>query len=88
MKLSNSTTNQPFRSSAPTANRAPPHAAPAAGKSRRWNKNSVPPWAAKVQLSQTAKGRGKIVIHFSNHDEFDRIRSHLTHSAMPQSQTG
>jgi ParB family transcriptional regulator, chromosome partitioning protein len=42
----------------------------------------------KVQLSQTAKGRGKIVIHFSNHDEFDRIRGQLTHSSMPHSQTG
>ncbi len=42
----------------------------------------------KVQISQTAKGRGKIVIHFSNHDEFDRIRQHLTHSSHHKSQAG
>lgn len=42
----------------------------------------------KVQISQTAKGRGKIVIHFSNHDEFDRLRLHLTHGSLPKSQAG
>jgi len=33
---------------------------------------------AKVDIQQTARGRGKIVIHFSNHDEFDRVFGHLT----------
>jgi ParB family transcriptional regulator, chromosome partitioning protein len=42
----------------------------------------------KVQISQTAKGKGKIVIHFANHEEFERIRAQLTHGAMPQAQTG
>jgi ParB family transcriptional regulator, chromosome partitioning protein len=42
----------------------------------------------KVQISQTAKGKGKIVIHFANHEEFDRIRGQLTQSALPQAQTG
>jgi ParB family transcriptional regulator, chromosome partitioning protein len=42
----------------------------------------------KVQISQTAKGKGKIVIHFANADEFERIRGQLTAGAMPQSQTG
>lgn len=42
----------------------------------------------KVQISQTAKGRGKIVIHFTNHDEFDRIRQHLSHGPQPKSQAG
>jgi ParB family chromosome partitioning protein len=42
----------------------------------------------KVQISQTAKGKGKIVIHFANHDEFDRIRGQLTQQMMPQAQTG
>ncbi len=32
----------------------------------------------KVDIQQTARGRGKIVIHFSNHDEFDRVFRHLT----------
>lgn len=32
----------------------------------------------KIAISQTAKGRGKIVIHFDNADEFERIHAHLT----------
>lgn len=32
----------------------------------------------KVDLSQTAKGKGKITIHFKNHDEFERLRQLLT----------
>jgi ParB family chromosome partitioning protein len=43
---------------------------------------------AKVQISQTAKGRGKIVIHFANHEEFDRIRAHLTGSPGSQVKAG
>jgi ParB family chromosome partitioning protein len=43
---------------------------------------------AKVQISQTAKGRGKIVIYFANHNEFDRIRGQLTQNSLPQSQAG
>jgi ParB family chromosome partitioning protein len=35
---------------------------------------------AKVSIQQAARGRGKIVIHFSDHDEFDRIFGHLTDS--------
>ncbi len=42
----------------------------------------------KVQISQSAKGRGKITIHFSNPAEFDRLRAHLTHGLMSQSQAG
>ncbi len=42
----------------------------------------------KVQITQTAKGRGKIVIPFANHNEFDRLRSHLTQNSIPQSQAG
>ena len=37
----------------------------------------------KVDLSQTAKGRGKITIHFKNHDEFARLRQLLTSGDMP-----
>jgi ParB family chromosome partitioning protein len=32
----------------------------------------------KVDLSQTAKGRGKITIHFQSHEEFERLRQMLT----------
>ncbi len=35
---------------------------------------------AKVDIQQASRGRGKIVIHFSDHDEFDRIFGHLTDS--------
>ncbi|MFV2069688.1 MAG: ParB/RepB/Spo0J family partition protein, partial [Pirellulales bacterium] len=31
----------------------------------------------KVDLKQTLRGRGRIVIHFKNHEEFQRIREHL-----------
>ena len=33
---------------------------------------------AKVDLRQTAKGRGRITIHFKSNEEFERIRSILT----------
>ncbi len=32
----------------------------------------------KVDLSQTAKGKGKITIHFKSHEEFERLRQLLT----------
>lgn len=32
----------------------------------------------KVDLKQTAKGKGRITIHFKNHGEFDRLRAILT----------
>ncbi len=32
----------------------------------------------KVTISESANGRGKIVIQFSNHEEFDRLRSMLS----------
>lgn len=38
----------------------------------------------KVEISQTAKGKGKISIHFSDADEFDRIRSILSDQSIPQ----
>lgn len=31
----------------------------------------------KVELRQTSRGRGRMVIHFKNNDEFERLRSHL-----------
>jgi ParB family chromosome partitioning protein len=32
----------------------------------------------KIEISQTAKGRGRIVIHFDNAEEFERIHAALT----------
>jgi len=32
----------------------------------------------KVEIRQGGRGRGRIVVHFKNHDEFERIRSILT----------
>ena len=43
---------------------------------------------AKVQISQTAKGKGKIVIHFANQEEFERLRGQLSHGAAQQAQAG
>lgn len=31
----------------------------------------------KVDIRQTAKGRGRVVVHFSSHDEFERLREFL-----------
>lgn len=42
---------------------------------------------AKVEIKQSAKGRGRITIHFASHDEFDRLRSSLSQTTAPQ-QTG
>jgi ParB family chromosome partitioning protein len=42
----------------------------------------------KVDLSQTAKGRGRITIHFKNHNEFERLRQMLTGGTIPQQQVG
>ncbi len=42
----------------------------------------------KVDLNQTAKGRGKITIHFKNHDEFERLRQLLNSGSMPMQQLG
>ena len=32
----------------------------------------------KVEIRQSARGRGKMVIHFQNHDEFERLHQQLT----------
>jgi ParB family chromosome partitioning protein len=40
----------------------------------------------KVDLSQTAKGRGKITIHFTSHEEFARLRQLLVAANIPQQQ--
>lgn len=33
---------------------------------------------AKVEIKQSSKGRGKMVIHFTSHDDFDRVMAQLT----------
>ena len=37
----------------------------------------------KVDLKQTAKGKGRITIHFGSHEQFDRLRQLLTATAAP-----
>ncbi|MBN1910481.1 MAG: ParB/RepB/Spo0J family partition protein [Pirellulales bacterium] len=37
----------------------------------------------KVKLTHNARGRGKLVIQFANHDEFERLRAHLLHTDPP-----
>jgi ParB family chromosome partitioning protein len=37
---------------------------------------------AKVQIKQSAKGRGRITLHFSSHEEFERLRGQLTQPAV------
>lgn len=38
----------------------------------------------KVEIKQTAKGKGKITIHFTSADEFDRIRAILADQSIPK----
>lgn len=33
----------------------------------------------KVDVKQTSKGSGRLVVHFSSHEEFERLRGHLCH---------
>jgi len=39
----------------------------------------------RVKLTHNARGKGKLVIHFANHDEFERIRQHVCGSGQPES---
>jgi ParB family transcriptional regulator, chromosome partitioning protein len=40
----------------------------------------------KVDIKQTAKGRGRITIHFASHEEFERIRTHLAQTQAAHSE--
>jgi ParB family chromosome partitioning protein len=42
----------------------------------------------KVDLTQSAKGKGKITIQFASQEEFDRLRRMLTSSTMAQQHVG
>jgi len=39
----------------------------------------------KIEIRQGARGRGKIIVHFSNNEEFERIREHLNVGQATQS---
>ena len=41
-------------------------------------------FGTKVEIKSSARGRGKITIHFSDADEFDRLRDLLAQPAKPQ----
>lgn len=43
---------------------------------------------AKVKITHNAKGRGKLVIQFSSHEEFDRLREYLCGQSKMQSEVG
>jgi ParB family chromosome partitioning protein len=38
----------------------------------------------KVKITQSGKGRGKLVIHFASHDEFERLRRQICDPADPE----
>jgi ParB family transcriptional regulator, chromosome partitioning protein len=44
----------------------------------------------KVEIRQASRGRGRIVVHFSNHDEFERLRQLLNgqHAGGSQAEVG
>jgi ParB family chromosome partitioning protein len=42
----------------------------------------------KVDINQTAKGRGRVTIHFKNHDEFARLRHILSARQTPMQKAG
>ena len=42
----------------------------------------------KVKLTQAAHGSGKLVIHFKNHEEFNRIKGHILDAEQPQAKAG
>jgi ParB family transcriptional regulator, chromosome partitioning protein len=42
---------------------------------------------ARVKLSHNARGRGKLVIHFESHDEFDRIHEQICNPEGSEEQT-
>ncbi|HIQ19661.1 MAG TPA: ParB/RepB/Spo0J family partition protein [Planctomycetes bacterium] len=37
----------------------------------------------KVHITQTSRGRGKVVIHFASHDEFERLRHQICQTPAP-----
>jgi ParB family chromosome partitioning protein len=41
----------------------------------------------KVKLTHNARGRGKLVIHFGGHDDFERLRQHICGPVGPDAQS-
>jgi ParB family chromosome partitioning protein len=41
----------------------------------------------RVKITHNAKGRGKLVIHFADHEEFQRLREHISGPAQPLPRT-
>jgi len=39
---------------------------------------------ARVRISHTAGGKGKLVVQFNSHEEFERIRQHICGPAHPE----
>ena len=37
----------------------------------------------RVKITHDANGRGKLVIHFQNHEDFERIRQHICEPGRP-----
>lgn len=42
----------------------------------------------RVELRQTAKGRGRIIVHFGSHDEFNRIHGQICHGQQSHREAG
>jgi ParB family transcriptional regulator, chromosome partitioning protein len=42
----------------------------------------------RVKITHDAKGRGKMVVHFADHDEFERLRQHVCGPTRPMVQAG
>ena len=42
----------------------------------------------RVEIRQSSRGRGRIVIHFTRAEEFERLRTALTESAEAKRQAG
>ena len=42
----------------------------------------------RIEIKKNSRGRGRIVVHFSNNEEFDRIRAQLTDRGMGIGETG
>jgi ParB family chromosome partitioning protein len=41
-------------------------------------------FGTKVEIKSSARGKGKITIHFTDADEFERLRGILSESSRPQ----
>ena len=40
----------------------------------------------KVKINHSGRGRGKLVIHFASHEEFERLRRHICGVGQPDAQ--